>query len=211
MRDSSIFGDIYGFPERLLSFISQVTALANELAVYCGGDADSIPSHLVRTSKTLERSICTWEYADDVMLGIDGSLPQANQTIITHLVIAIHSAILIFYYRRVVGIHPLVLQSLVEKVIDELEQHEYEKAALFISNTGIVWPGFIAIVEALDNQLQQRLYSWLRNCARTTGMRNFDVAADFALELWEYRRQVNDPTISWLQLVRDRRHALVLT
>lgn len=210
-RDSTIFGLIYGFPEELLAFISRATAIANEISMITPHGALNIPHHLVDRSQSLEHDICTWKYEVGFGDTAEELSSTTNRKVIAPLILAIHGAILVYFYRRVKVIHPFALQPHVESIVKHLEQHEEEKITSSVMNAGIVWPGFIAAVEALDEQLQQRAFRWLRECARRTGMRNFDTAADFAMELWKYRDAEGDVTISWTKLVQDRNSQLIFS
>jgi arginine metabolism regulation protein II len=209
----SLFEQIYGIPEMLLSFISRTSSLANQIdGLRNHSHGPTLTDQQEVQCQTLENEICHWNSnIDGLVDNADGSILSANRAILPHLVIAIHSAVIIFFYRRIRRLNPLLLQPHARKVILNLEQAEQKKLGLSVANTGIVWPGFIAAAETTEPDLQERAYKLLRNCARTSGLRNFDVASDFLHDLWTIRRHNGDSNISWVNLVRDRKSALILT
>ncbi|KAM5379640.1 hypothetical protein ACJZ2D_003834 [Fusarium nematophilum] len=185
-KRAAIFEEVYGFPEELFSFISRATYLANEVFMFQNQfPGFSVTSELEDRCRQLENEICAW-IPPASGLGRDGDEDPvstfANKNIMPHLVVAFHCAVVIFFYRRVRHLNPLVLQTHVEKTIANMEGFEQEQRNFSLVNCGVVWPG---------------------------GMRNFDLAADLLRDLWELRRQ--NPNITWMDLVRDRRLSLVLT
>ena len=211
------FGKIYGFPLQLLSFISRVCYLANVVRAFQspGITHDLNPSPELETHITaLENEICYWDKNqmnvfhddDEPVVGM-----SANHVTMSPLTTAIHSAIIIYFYRCVRIINPLLLQPYVEKTILNLELFEEEMRKFSLVNCGIVWPGFIAAAEALEPGLQARAYDLLRRNATNSGMRNFDVAADFALNLWRLRDENQNPNLTWVDIVRTQQSVMILT
>jgi arginine metabolism regulation protein II len=212
-QSPSLFEQIYGIPRILLSFISRSTWLANQIdALRTQGQGLFFTEQLEAQCRTLEDEICGWNsHTDDLLAPGDDSVAPVNQAIMPHLVTAMHRAVIIFFYRRVRRINPLLLQSHSRDAILHLEQAEQKKLGFSVANSGIVWPGFIAAAELLDAELQARAYRLLQKCARTSGLRNFDVASSCLQDLWMTRRQRGDSTISWVDHVRERKLALILT
>lgn len=210
-----LFSQVYGIPESLFSLISRITALANEVST--GGAlhaTNALPPHLLEVSEALEKEVCGWTNetgdAGTNPPPDENSLPE-SQFYMPHFISAIHSATVILFYRRVYKLNPLLLQAQVETVIDHLIRTEVEKVNSAVVNTAIVWPGFIAAAEALSPALKEKCESWLRGCAASGGMRNFDLAADVARKVWKERERSGDVAFSWVDLVREQRIALVLT
>ncbi|KAF7553141.1 hypothetical protein G7Z17_g3850 [Cylindrodendrum hubeiense] len=210
----AFFKEIYGFPQELLSFISRSTFLANEITMHRNKDpAFSMTADLENRCSDLENELCTWNDQED---SIDDEVENpvaalTSRAIMHHLISAFHYAVIIFFYRRVRQLHPFLLQPYVEKTITNLEGFEQEQRNFSQVNCGIVWPGFIAGAEALDPDLQARFDRRLRGCAKFSGMWNFDFAADFLQDLWRLRREKSNFNITWMDLVKDRQLALVLT
>ncbi|KZF19096.1 hypothetical protein L228DRAFT_251186 [Xylona heveae TC161] len=208
----NLFAGIYGIPESLLSLLSKTTCLANEILANTDLQLP-IPLDLIEKSKLLENEIVSrqWEAFEELSSCRDESqdLP-ANRTIMHHMNNAIHSALLVYFYRRVSNLNPMILQSHVDIIIASLCQCEQEMTNASIVNCGILWPGFIAATEALGEGRQREISRFLRASAQTSGMRHFEVAADLAEEVWKIRREQGSD-VSWVEIVRNRRVPLVLT
>ncbi len=119
-NESSFFEQVYGFPEQLLSFISRTSAVASELqASNSSPQAPSSRYDLAQRCKELEDEICSWNsYNGIIQDDIDDfSSATANLAVMPYLITAIHSAVIIYFYRRVRGLNPLLLQSYSEKTI----------------------------------------------------------------------------------------------
>ncbi|KAH8738301.1 fungal-specific transcription factor domain-containing protein [Ilyonectria robusta] len=211
--NTAFFKEIYGVPQELLSFISRSTYLANEIAKLRNRDPGfSMTARLENWCSELENELCSWNNQKGSLNGeVDPATVLTSRAIMHHLIAAFHCAVIIFFYRRVRQLNPLLLQPYVEKTITNLERFEQEQRNFSQVNCGIVWPGFIAGAEALDPDLQARFDRRLRGCAKFSGMWNFDLAADFLQDLWRLRREKSDVNITWMDMVRDRQLALVLT
>ncbi|KAI8653676.1 Zn(2)-C6 fungal-type domain-containing protein [Fusarium sp. Ph1] len=213
-ENPAFFKEIYGFPQDLLSFISRATFLANEISMHRRRFSElSMTTELENRCAVLEGEICSWNNYND---GTEGDSDDpiaafANRAIMSHLITAFHCAVLIFFYRRVRQLHPFLLQPFVEKTIANLEAFEQEQRKFSLVNCGIVWPGFIAGAEAVDPDLQARFHKRLQDCSRSSGMQNFGFAADFLQDFWALRRQKGNENMTWMDMVRDRQLALVLT
>ena len=219
--NSGYFKDIYGFPQELISFISRATFLANEMAALRTRYPElSITSDLEHGCTQLEADICAWtdqsssssSSGSSTVEGLDDPISAfANRAIMAHLIAAFHCATIIFFYRRVRGLHALILQPWVDKTLAHLHEFEHEQRRFSLINCGIVWPGFVAGAEALSPDLQAGFHTHLRSCAALSGMRNFDLAADTLQTLWRAREETGRGDMTWMDLVRDRQLSLVLT
>ncbi|PHH50092.1 Arginine metabolism regulation protein II [Ceratocystis fimbriata CBS 114723] len=210
----SVFAEIYGIPGELLSYVSRITFLANEAHLVERISPDfTVTFNLQDACQKLETEICEWEYSTEPQGAQQaGPVPSVVKlSIMPHLIIAFHSAVLIFFYRRIRKVHPLMLQHWVNQTIAELELYEYEQHNFSIVSSGIVWPLFIAGAEAMGEPLQARFLKTLYENAESTGMWNFGRAADILKALWEYRQSSNQPLFTWMDFVRERRLSLVAT
>lgn len=215
-RNGSLFQSIYGLPFQLLSFISRTTFLANEILGLRHRDSNaSTTPEIERRCAVLETELCSWSDETNTVPGLDEDEDAVstlvNRTIMAHLIAAFHNAIMIFFYRRVRHLHPLLLQPLAEKTLAYLQSFEQEQQRFSVCNCEIVWPAFIAGAEAMDRGLQDRFDQHLRDCANRSGMRNFETAADFLLELWEARRTEKNTSMTWLDLMTAKKVSLIFT
>jgi arginine metabolism regulation protein II len=215
-RNGVLFQTIYGLPFQTLSFISRTTFLANEILAlrYQDSNVCSTPE-IERRCAELETEICSWsdEYNPVPDLDEDENAVSTlvNRTIMAHLIAAFHTAIIIFFYRRVRNLNALLLQPLAEKTLAHLQSFEQEQQRFSVCNCEIVWPAFIAGAEAMDSGLQDRFDHHLRDCASRSGMWNFETAADFLLNLWEARRREKNASMTWLELMTEKKVSLIFT
>lgn len=138
--------------------------------------------------------------------------PRSNHVavIMDHTIRAIQSALLIYFYRQVRDINPVILQPLVKEVKDHLLACENLKAVHGIASSSLVWPGFVAAVEAHDENDFLDLSACLRGCGERSGLRNFDRAAAIAAEIRQERlAMARTCTPSWRDVLQDRHIPLV--
>jgi arginine metabolism regulation protein II len=212
----SLLMEIYGIPLSLFSLISRATSLANKLESLPPISSSS-PGYVKRTMwiKNLENEICAWNLADATASETSGVKPSTeggpnNDKMVQHFAIAIHNALFLYFYRRMYNVNPWILQHYVDKVLEHLELAEKEKLGSKILNTGIIWPGFLAAVEACGENRRSIALAWLRNNGQRSGWRSFESAAGIAEELWRIREH-EDPNRTWVDLLRGQGTTLVLT
>ncbi|KAL5596632.1 hypothetical protein BROUX41_006670 [Berkeleyomyces rouxiae] len=208
------FFEIYGIPHELLSFISRTTFLANEMCLSERNPPGfTVTFDLQDACNKLDAEICGWKYFTAMSQNkVEDPLSSfANQNIMPHLILAFHNAVLIYFYRRIRRVHPLMLQHWVEMTLNELELYEQKQHDFSIVNCGVVWPMFIAGAEAMDEILQARFLKKLHEDAKTSGMWNFELAASILAKLWKLRRESDEPFLTWMDFVRERRLSLVMT
>ena len=127
------------------------------------------------------------------------------------LTIVFHSAVLIFFYRVVRNLNPIVLQPHVSHVIDRLLSFEEKKNTHNFPNAASCWPGFIAGSEALSEEQRDQISGWLLRSGQSSGMRHFDAARDLMMQVWKQRDESGDKYTSWVDIMRDNDIPLVLT
>jgi arginine metabolism regulation protein II len=106
---------IHGVPETWLRLVSQTTRLANlldKLKPGAPGADFEVFTRLQTTSATLESAVCAFQ--ERFQLPAQGASPHE------YMVRALSAALVIFFYRRVKHIRPLMLQESVTQVIASL-------------------------------------------------------------------------------------------
>jgi arginine metabolism regulation protein II len=218
--DETLFPDIYGIPESLMSLLSQVIRLANEqeLLHRGGPTVDArIAGELKRRASLLEQYILSWEQSPrsksvTVKGGQDTAIGQ-NQPASHFMVQAMHQALILFYYRRVPNISALILQDTVRKCLDFLTQYDTAclEESVAQSDSAILWPGFVAACEALDPELQTSLLDWLVATGHRTSLGPFSAAAGTAQCVWKARSEKKDYTLSWFDVMNHERCPIIVT
>ncbi|KAH7007434.1 fungal-specific transcription factor domain-containing protein [Ilyonectria destructans] len=203
--------EIYGIPQTILGLISQTTHLANELDTFYVDDRHTMfADELNLRSTQLENRICNWDGVIRDGLRQPRVANEDSCRTMHHLLLALHSSLIIFYYRRVRKINPVILQSYVEQVYTHLLRCT-EFSLQHDQTVAMVWPGFIAACEALSLDSQQKWLQWLREASQRSNLSGFDVAADVATEVWKRRKEECDITVSWVDVLRQNNLRLILT
>ncbi|KAK5233782.1 hypothetical protein LTR47_004900 [Exophiala xenobiotica] len=138
--------------------------------------------------------------------------PRSNHVavVMDHMIRATQSALLIYFYRQVRDVNPRILQPLVKEVKDHLLACENYKTVHGIASSSLVWPGFVAAIEAHDENDFLDLSACLRGCGERSGLRNFDRAAAIAADMRSERlAMAQSCTPNWRDVLQDKHIPLV--
>ncbi|GMG12951.1 unnamed protein product [Aspergillus oryzae] len=216
-RDT-LYPDIYGVPESLMTLLSQTIRIANERELlHRSATVDTnVLQDLEKRASLLEQYILSWElpsrpYPSLISYSaIEGSEDSDNHTS-QLLMRAMHQALILFYYRRIPNISALILQDTVRKCLDFLRRSNNARADSVSNDTAILWPGFVAACEALDPDLQRGLPDWLVTTGQRTSLSSFSAAAKTAQMVWNARDQAKDYTLSWFDVLKHERCPIIAT
>ncbi|KAK5254562.1 arginine metabolism regulation protein II [Exophiala xenobiotica] len=208
--DYQLFGKIYGVPRSLLTLISRASALAKELEEEEGSPNSSSPSscNFRPRCQVLEDQICNWQPIDDELSPVQPSSTYDPQ-VGSHLVQAMHDALIVMFFRRVRPINPAVLQHYVESAADHLNEQEAVKGRTGINAPALLWPWFMVASEAIKETIRDKLRLW-SSLARQYGGRNLEIAEQVVTEVWR-RHDLELPNPTWVDVVREWGVTLVLT
>lgn len=181
-----------GLPESLLVLMSHTTFIACEARQ--ARNLERLPTPDITEDfnnrvKVIEELLCAWSYpkdgrAQDLVDSPDTSSSASGmRTFLEHIALAFHSALLLYFYREVKDINRLILQSLVTKITTHLLACENSKLQNDIPSSSVVWPGFMAAIEADDDEEFSHIVGWMRSCADRYGLRAFDRAIVAATEV----------------------------
>ncbi|KAB8268238.1 fungal-specific transcription factor domain-containing protein [Aspergillus minisclerotigenes] len=209
--DSTMYPHVFGMPETLLFLLSQVTRLGNErdMSDLDGGSSILDFRQFSSRARSLERYICTWrpssspfhgEDNEDDDLNGNGAF-KANTILSSHMVLALHKALLVFFYRRIYDVDPTILQDRVWQVQDSLSRCDRGD----IPTAPLLWAAFVAACEALDPTLRDWFTNWFNRSFKASGLQNFKFALNIAKQVWEKqgRSLSSDNSTSWPQVMRD--------
>ncbi|KAK2015213.1 hypothetical protein LZ32DRAFT_645910 [Colletotrichum eremochloae] len=163
----TMYPDIYGIPESLMTLLSQTISFANEkgkLEAIAMSDP-RISMALARHVKQLEQNIWSWSLSSaDMESGPSRPLELVTKhtRLVDHpvaksLTLAMHQALIIYFYRRVYNMSAMVIRDAVQKTLDYLQPCMEEAAAddhEFAASIG--WAGFVSACEATTPDLQER-------------------------------------------------------
>ncbi|GKZ20879.1 hypothetical protein AbraIFM66951_009198 [Aspergillus brasiliensis] len=205
--ESTMYPQVFGLPESLLFLLSQVTRLGNErdlsdMGSYTG--ALDFKQFSAR-ARSLERCISTWRPPSMSDADPDNIVAQTNATVIRLTLSALHKALLIFFYRRIYDVDPMILQDKAWQVRDALAQVERDDMPSTRVAAPFIWAAFIAACEALDPTLQDWFAGWFETSARRSGLGTFKLALKIARQVWERQRQPlnSSASTSWPQVMRE--------
>ncbi|KAL1311793.1 hypothetical protein AAFC00_001875 [Neodothiora populina] len=210
--EPTIFEHVYGIPEYLFRYISHATYLANELERH----HSKVANHRLDASiKALESRICSYQnpYKAMAVIGPRRSPDEFESrcSLYYDFIEAIHSALMIYYYRRVRDVNSLVLQHYVKKTIHHLLVHERKKIEQNDASANFCWPGFVAACEALDAKDRETVSKWLERSYTKSGLGSFNTARDVAEKVWAARGRSGNADMSWHDVLARGKTALILS
>ncbi|EXJ94659.1 hypothetical protein A1O1_03055 [Capronia coronata CBS 617.96] len=226
-RNTSIFEQIYSLPESLFQLISRVTELAQRM--------EELRRNEYKTSITgrdplsdevaqLETDVCGWK--NEVPNPEHGHVPlqcpncmsnvtcdsgpdcignPSRTSLLYHFREAMHSALLIYFYRCVRRIDTHILQHFVIKTIEHLSRYGERKRESNDPSSNLCWPGFIAGCEALDTNTRELFSAWFSRETALTGIRMFEVAGQAVKQVWEARDLKKDRNLSWSYILKENK------
>ncbi|KAI8305953.1 hypothetical protein K4K59_011760 [Colletotrichum sp. SAR11_240] len=197
---------IYGVPETWLRLVSQVTRLANvmdRLSPSQGkSDAETLAS-LQPKAAYLEEAVCSFKarYQSAAQTESNQSRPHI------HMARALSAALVIFFYRRIRNIHPMMLQDSVNQVMDSLHMFDEALQKHGLVGPGTAWPAFIAGAEATGAEQRKSFEAWLSRANAKSGWKGYGVSKDVLKEVWRQRDAAGgvrgSPT--WVDVCRQMR------
>ena len=203
----TLYPDIYGIPESIMTLHSQTISLANEKpkldAAALADPAKSIA--LTQHIRTLEQQIWSWSMQESgVPEGPErpGPLVTADTPFYDKpdnklLVLTMHEAIIIYFYRRVYNMNAMMLQDRVKAAMDYIQPYieigNYDQD--FSISVG--WALFIAACEAATPELQARAMECLEAIDGQGVFIETSQPSAIVKTVWEQRRQSGDYTLSW--------------
>ncbi|KAM0208976.1 hypothetical protein ACHAQI_006672 [Fusarium lateritium] len=205
----TLYPVIYGIPESLMTLLSQTVSLSNEkkrleTVARCN---PGISEALAKHTKTLENRIWAWtstlapSESTEASSGTDQDLLAHPQ--VRSMTLAIHQALIIYFYRRVYDMNAMILQDLVKKTLDYLEPCLSELIDDQDFATSLAWPAFVAACEAVSPELQERALKCL-GITDDKGVYFTPKPAKTVVPLiWDKRKESGDWTTSWQSLVLD--------
>ena len=222
----TMYLQLYGISETWLSLVSQTTRLANVMDSLNESkkrkDVDLLDSlnrrkqrleHIVysfaETNKPINASIL--QQAGDEN-NRDLSTTSETETPRSCMVRALNSALVIFFYRRILKVHPWILQEHVKSVVQALQSFDNSCSIFGVEGPGSPWPVFMAGCEAIAPYQRDYLSQWLDRAFAKTGFVRFKTLKSCMLEVWEKRDSISqrkdassrDKVWTWIAVSRER-------
>lgn len=207
----TLYPDIYGVPEDFLLLLSAATRLGNEmdLAHLTPGQQTCTWAQFNVRAKTVEKCILQWNpsvrarstgenhhCSEDVI--------SSNRPIISAHIRAMQQALIVYFYRRVRDVDPVMLQGQVSTALQALETCRGIDTELGTCTTLFVWPAFVCACEALDTEMQAKWNRWFDDSYNSSRLSKFNQAKDIAQRIWTERSAPNSKTTNWTDLCRTQ-------
>ncbi|KAM6512100.1 hypothetical protein FALCPG4_017083 [Fusarium falciforme] len=205
----TLYPAIYGFPESLWTLLSQTVATANEkIRIQSLNPPNpTLTNALTHHIQNLERTLWSWTPTSDLIgpqkpehmaSPEDQDLldnPQAKS-----LAQAPHQAIILYFYRKIFNIGPMVLQDVVGKTLEHLEpcMARIDDQDLTVC---IAWAALTTACEAITPQLQERALKILAATDEQGIFLTNKPSKQVVALVWEQRRKSTDQSISWQDYV----------
>lgn len=203
----TLYPEIYGIPESLMTLLSQTISLVNEKPSleFAGLSNPVISVALKQHIKTLEQQIWSWTpESAKIPAGperpealVSGDSPPYDKPDARSLILAIHQAVIIYFYRRVYNMSAMIVQDQVQKALDYiqpcLEVAKYDQD--FAISIG--WALFIAACEAATPELQRQGLECLEAIDDHGIFIDASKPSSIAQSVWDQRNLSGDMTYSW--------------
>lgn len=182
------YPEIFGIPEIYVFLLSAVIrlgrwkdeafagSLATGLKEYMKG-AKEVENFILRLKhKTPESVVSVAPLADPEQ--------QYCQCLLETLSTAMQQALTIHFYRKVYDVDASTLQPHVEAVSECLRKCETMGEGAGYGSTRLIWPAYIAAIEASDPGLRAKFTSWFRDCTRRSGLATFEDTREEVEKIW---------------------------
>ncbi|KAK1702629.1 fungal-specific transcription factor domain-containing protein [Colletotrichum acutatum] len=201
-----LYMQIYGVPETWLRLVSQITRLANVMDRLAPNESqlDAIKMAALQPKASyLEEAVCAFKarYHGQYEQDLNTEKPHV------HMVRALRPALMIFFYRRIRNINPMLLQESVDEVMEALQGFDEALSRNNLLGPGTAWPAFIAGAEATKPERRAQFSSWLNRAYTKSGWKGYCVSSEVLCEVW--RHQDADANTSrsstWVDVCRVNR------
>ncbi|PYH44077.1 Zn(II)2Cys6 transcription factor [Aspergillus saccharolyticus JOP 1030-1] len=195
----TLYHQIYGIPETWLSLVSQTTRLANVMETFrlarrtrsVKQASSEAWDALHRRSARLENMVCALasrkgEREGGTGTGTERANNRSEPGVQAHacLLDALNAALVIFFYRRIREVHPLVLEGFVDQVVSSLGRFDAALTEAGWTGPGTAWPLFIAGCEAMTAERRGEVLRLLEKGEARCGFAGFRVAREVLKEVW---------------------------
>ena len=197
----TLYLQIYSIPETWLSFVSQITRLANVIDVMNASKGEGSFNACLRSkSARLETMICSLasrtadlHLSDSHNNAIGDSGVQRVESASEAMLRALNLALVIFFYRRIRDVHPWILQVHVNGVVEALKSFDRgiaQNPNYRCGTVGTPWPAFMAGCEAMTSANRIWIISWLEKSSKKSPTAGFRSCVEIMREVWRRRDAV---------------------
>ncbi|KAL2849453.1 fungal-specific transcription factor domain-containing protein [Aspergillus pseudoustus] len=208
------FERIYSLPESLFKLMFETAQLGREIDKLRHQRLAHVDHELVlEKAKNLENSICEWEYhyTESTQLPDPTGTPLPRKELFPyHLMQAMYTALIIYFYRSIRDMNAIALQPYVRQTIYHLLEYDKHKEKHQDRSSDICWPAFIAGCEATSTQSRQQITDWLKKSTLASGMLMFKVALEALQKVWAARSLPGNQNRFWSSILGESSDMRVL-
>lgn len=198
----TLYPDMYGLSESLMTLLSQTVSLANEKPNLEAAARKHLAMGKALTQHIKKLEGCIWSLAAQLSKDSTPTITGQHSALAHDKLpgLAVHQALLIYFYRRVYNLSANILQSHVQKALEYLApcmdsaKYDQDYGASF------GWACFIAACEAVTPELQELSLSYLESLDSRGVFIGVEKPVTIAKEVWERRAQAGDMTLSWVEV-----------
>ncbi|KAH8895671.1 hypothetical protein GQ53DRAFT_838636 [Thozetella sp. PMI_491] len=201
----TMYPEMYGIPESLMTLLSRTISLGNEMPKPCRRDSglSALSPDLLRHVHTLEQNLWSWTPdpgapRPDHLIESGGllDLPRTRS-----MILALHQALLLYFYRRMHNSSAMLLQPMVQKTFEHLEECFEVTGEDQDFATTMAWSGFIASCESVTPAHQERGLRYLESIDNRGYFFGIERPSEIARQVWERREQSQDWSLGWLDVL----------
>ncbi|KAK0385495.1 hypothetical protein NLU13_6675 [Sarocladium strictum] len=203
----TLYPEMYGVPEALMTLLSQTISLVNEkprLEASALNDpevAAGLSSHV----KTLEQQIWSWSLPCGPKEATSSPARRESavhdQQLLENVALAMHQAIIIFFYRRVYKTSIMIVQDQVKKTLDYVQPFLDNISPDSDFSVSIGWSVFIAACDAATAELQDLGLSCLKAVDDYGMFIEEGKLSTMTKKVWEERQKRKDLSFGWPDLM----------
>lgn len=190
-----------------MTLLSQTISLVNEKPRLEASAMSDPPmsKDLALHIKILEQQIWSWCLPSGPRLAacmVHADSAVHDRPLMENMILAMHQALIIFFYRRVYNISIMIVQDQVKKVLDLVMP--YSGTAIMDSDfsVSIGWSVFIAVCDAATPELQRLGLQCLEAFDDCGMFVKKGKPSTTAKAVWEERRQRKNFTFGWPDLIK---------
>lgn len=194
---------MYGLPDSLQALLSRTTALAKRCIGFRQKKGTNYESEQIRV---LEQDLLQWRFEKSKI-----DIPSFNENrkaVLHYHCITFHGALVIYFYRLVLGWPASSLQDRVKYLMHILLEMQNFKSKVSVISTPLLWAGFVGACEALTEDTRQGYTKYIQDLAEC-GMGTYYVPRNVITEAW--RLQDKGEESNWWDIVANWEAHLLLS
>ena len=190
---ATMYPEIFGVPESWILLLSMIIRLGREReAAEENNEAVHLGDYMVR-AKALERRIRQLRQEQDMNTSL------YDYAWASRMLDVMHHAMLIYFYRRVYDVSPLLVQKEVSNVLECLSYCGHGENGF---TAGFLWAVAVAAGEAEGVENQTVFTNWLSAAAQHTGLPSLTSMMTTLDNIWQRKLVSKGFSLSWLDSMK---------